>query len=128
MGRFVIARAHRRFRFDNLADPASLPLIVMLLGHLLACGVAGASISSRGISNMEADRFGLELTHENRAMGELFAGEITQHHELAEWDGFFLVFRASHPSNGDRIRFANDYHPWDDGKPPVYGDVCRPVR
>ena len=32
------------------------------------------------------------------------------------------TFRLSHPALADRITFANDYHPWADGKPLVYGD------
>ena len=32
------------------------------------------------------------------------------------------TFRLDHPSLGDRITFANEYHPWADGKPLIYGD------
>jgi STE24 endopeptidase len=127
IGRAWIARGSRWFGFDDLADPASLPLIVLLLSVFWLAASPALNLFTRHIEH-EADRFGLELTHENRAMGELFAGEITQHDELAEWDPFFLVMRATHPSNADRIRFANDYHPWSEGKPLVYGSVCRPAE
>ena len=37
-------------------------------------------------------------------------------------------FRLDHPSLGDRITFANEYHPWDEGKPSVYGDWIKPAK
>jgi STE24 endopeptidase len=126
IGRAWIARGSRWFGFDDLADPASLPLIIVILSVSWLAIAPALNLFTRHIEH-EADRFGLELTHENRPMAELFAGEITQHGELADWDTFFLVFRASHPSNADRVRFANDYRPWEQGKLLVYGDVCRPA-
>jgi Zn-dependent protease with chaperone function len=125
IGRAWIARGSCWFGFDDLADPASFPLIIVLLSVFWLAVSPAFNLFSRHIEH-EADRFGLELTHENRAMGQLFANEIAQHEELADLDTFFLVFRGTHPSNADRIRFANDYHPWEDGKPLVYGDVCKP--
>jgi STE24 endopeptidase len=124
MGRVWIARRARWFGFDDLADPASFPLIIMLLSVLWLAASPALNLFTRHIER-EADRFGLELTHENRAMGELFANEITQHGEVADWDLFFIVFRATHPSNAERIRFANEYRPWERGEPLAYGDDCR---
>jgi hypothetical protein len=45
---------------------------------------------------------------------------------VADWDTFFVIFRATHPSNAERIRFGNTYHPWDEGKPLAYAGDCRP--
>jgi Zn-dependent protease with chaperone function len=125
IGRTWIARAARWFGFDELADPASLPLIIVIFSVFWLAVSPAFNLFSRHIEH-EADRFGLELTHENRAMGGIFANEIARHDELADWDTFSLIFRETHPSNADRIRFANDYHPWDDGEPLVYGNVCNP--
>jgi STE24 endopeptidase len=70
---------------------------------------------------LEADRFGLELTHQNHAVAMMFAGQT----DLSpDWDTFFLVFEATHPSNAVRINFANTYKPWEQGKSLVYGNVC----
>ncbi len=124
IGRRWIARGH--FGFDDLADPASLPLIIVVLSVSWLAVAPLFNLYARHIEH-EADRFGLELTHENRAMAEIFANEVTRDGEPAEWDTFFGVVRANHPSRGERIRFANEYHPWEDGKPLVYGDVCRPA-
>jgi STE24 endopeptidase len=126
IGRWWIARGARVFGFDDLADPASLPLIIVILSVCWLAVSPLVNLYTRHIEH-EADRFGLELTHENRAMAEIFANEIARDGEPADSDTFFLVFRASHPSRAERIRFANDYHPWEDGKPLVYGNVCKPI-
>ena len=34
----------------------------------------------------------------------------------------YKIWRESHPPLGERIDFANDYHPWRDGRPLAYGD------
>jgi STE24 endopeptidase len=125
IGRWWIARRVHHFGFDDLADPASFPLIVVILSVSWLAVSPLFNLYARHIEH-EADRFGLELTHENRAMAEIFANEIARHDEPAEWDTFFLIVRANHPSRAERIRFANDYHPWEGGKPLVYRDVCKP--
>jgi Zn-dependent protease with chaperone function len=125
LGTVAIARYRRRFGFSQLADPASLPLIVLILTLFWLCVLPFFNLFARHIEH-EADRFGLELTHENRPMGEMFATFIVRDHEASDWSTFFLIFRANHPSNAERIRFANTYRPWAQGKPLIYGDVCRP--
>ncbi|HEY1631757.1 MAG TPA: M48 family metalloprotease [Rhizomicrobium sp.] len=125
IGRAVIARFGRRIGFQELSDPASLPLIVLIMTAYWLCISPGFNLYARGIEH-EADRFGLELTHENRALAEIELHYLVRDKDLPDWDTFFLIFRATHPSDGDRIRFANAYHPWDEGKPLVYADVCKP--
>jgi hypothetical protein len=58
----------------------------------------------------------------------IFANEITRDGELSDWSTFFLIFRATHPSNADRIRFSNYYHPWAEGKPLEYEGDCKPPQ
>jgi Zn-dependent protease with chaperone function len=124
LGRAAIARWHRRFGFDDLADPASLPLVVLILLGLWLCVLPLFNWEARSIEH-EADRFGLELTHTNRANAELYAGWAKNY--PPDYDWFFQTFRATHPSIADRIRFANDYKPWEKGEPLVYGDICKPA-
>jgi Zn-dependent protease with chaperone function len=33
---------------------------------------------------------------------------------------FYRIWRATHPSIGERIEFANSYRPWISGDPEVY--------
>ena len=122
LGRAAVARW--RFGFDDLADPASLPLLVLILSGFWLCVLPAFNWEARSIEH-EADRFGLELTHTNRANAELYAGWAKTF--PAEYDAFFYAFRATHPSLADRIRFANDYKPWERGETLVYGSVCRPL-
>jgi len=123
LGRAAIRRW--RFGFDDLSDPASLPLIVLVLSALWLVILPAFNAYDRSIEH-EADRFGLELTHTGHANAALYAGWAKTY--PAEYDTFAYLFRATHPSIGDRIRFANTYRPWETGAPLVYGDVCKPMR
>jgi Zn-dependent protease with chaperone function len=123
LGRRAIARFN--FGFKELSDPASLPLVVLILSLLWLAVLPAFNWEARSIEH-EADRFGLELTHENHAMAELFAGWARSGLSPPDYDWFFLTFRATHPSLAERIRFANDYRPWEKGGELVYGDVCTP--
>jgi STE24 endopeptidase len=122
LGRSAIRRFSGRFGFSELSDAASLPLVALIFTGCWLCVQPAFNMFARHIE-LEADRFALELTHENHADASIFAHEV-QSGEPAEWDGFFLFFRATHPSRGERIRFANSYKPWEQGIPLVYGDVC----
>ncbi len=124
LGRAAIARWHRRFGFADLADPASLPLVVLILFGFWLCVLPLFNWEARSIEH-EADRFGLELTHTGRANAELYAGWAKTF--PPDYDWFFLTFRATHPSLAERIAFANDYKPWEKGEKLVYGDVCKPL-
>jgi Zn-dependent protease with chaperone function len=73
---------------------------------------------------LEADRFGLELTHQNHATAMIFAKDA-QTGLAPDWDRFFLITQATHPSIAVRIEFANNYKPWETGAPLVYGNVCK---
>jgi Zn-dependent protease with chaperone function len=127
LGRWAIARWHRRFGIDDLADPASLPLVVFILFGFWLCVLPLFNWEARSIEH-EADRFGLELTHSNRASAELYAGWARSGRNTPDYDWFFQTFRATHPSLAERIRFANEYRPWETGQKLVYGDVCEAAR
>jgi STE24 endopeptidase len=101
-----------------------LPLILFLLTFLWLAFVPFFNLISRHIEH-EADRFGLELTHQNQAAAMVFAGDVQRGDDVPDWDPFFLVFLALHPSVAQRIEFANIYEPWEQGKPLVYGNVCK---
>jgi STE24 endopeptidase len=73
---------------------------------------------------LEADRFGLELNHQNHAAAMIFVRDA-QTSLAPDWGTFFLVFQADHPSIRTRIEFANSYKPWEQEVPLVYGKVCK---
>jgi STE24 endopeptidase len=37
----------------------------------------------------------------------------------------YVLWRASHPTLGDRIDFCNEYRPWATGDELVYSDLIR---
>jgi Zn-dependent protease with chaperone function len=122
LGQLALARWHLRFGFDRLDDPASLPLLVLCMTVLWLAVTPLFLVLDRHIEQ-EADRFGLELTHENTAAAQLFASWVGDA-ELAEPGRFERIFRDTHPSLGERIRMANSYHPWLTGEPLRYGHAC----
>jgi len=124
LGRAAIRRFCTRWGFSKLSDPASLPLMVFLLTFLWLAFVPFFNLISRHVEH-EADRFGLELTHQNHAMAMVFAGVVQRGDVVPDWDTFFLIFLANHPSVAQRIQFANTYKPWEQGKPLVYAHVCK---
>jgi STE24 endopeptidase len=123
LGRAAIRRFSPRWGFSELSDPASLPVIVFLFLFLWLAILPFFNLFARHIE-LEADRFGLELTHENRADALIFVRDAQV--DLApDWGTFFLIFRADHPSIRERIEFANTYKPWEHREPLRYSNVCK---
>jgi STE24 endopeptidase len=124
-GRWLTRRFARPFGFDRLDDVASVPLLV-LLAQLVTLGLMPAILTYTRAQEHEADRFALELTRDNRAAAMAFA--TMQRENLGvPWHGTLdRLFRASHPSVGERITFCNEYRPWEAGRPLAYGRFFRP--
>jgi STE24 endopeptidase len=125
LGRAAIRRFSRRWGFSELSDPASFPLIVLMLTVFWLAFLPFFNLIARHIE-FEADRFGLELTHQNHAAAMVFVRDAQSGDVAPDWDTFFLIFQATHPSIAQRIEFANNYKPWEQGRPLVYGGVCKP--
>lgn len=112
---FLLNRYANRFGFKNLFDIASLPLFIFLINLFMLLATPVINWNSRYYER-EADRFGLEITKNNRAAGESFV--VLQKENLANPrpGKIFKMWRSDHPSLGDRIDFFNRYCPWDEGK------------
>ena len=124
IGRAAIRRYSKRWGFTEVSDPASLPLMIFLMTFLWLLFTPCFNLIGRHIEH-EADRFGLELTHQNRGAALDFANDVQKGYVPPEWDHFFLIFMATHPSVADRIHFANTYKPWETGQPLKYSSVCK---
>ena len=74
----------------------------------------------------EADCFALELTRDNRSAATAFVRLQNENlsNPMARPRSIGL-FRASHPSLAERIEFANDYRPWEQG---AAAPLRRPVQ
>jgi STE24 endopeptidase len=117
---FLIRRYSHRFGFNDPADVASLPLLVLLFSAFFLLAQPMALAYSRHIER-DADRFGLEITRDNHAMATAFT--ILQHTNLAypRPGPLYVLWRSRHPSIAERIEFANRYRPWEQGQPLTYG-------
>ena len=114
-----------RFGFRTLADPASMPLLLLLLG-LYSFLIAPASLALSRYHEHEADRFGLELTHDNHAGATAFVALQEQNLAVPRPGWLYKLFRASHPPIGERVDFINSYRPWASGQPERYADRFHP--
>ena len=117
----VLGRWGSRFGFTTLADIASLPLILLLVSAFSLIITPLSLAFTRHIEH-EADRFGLEITQASHSAGTAFVK--LQEDALANPRPglLFKLWRENHPPLGERIDFVNEYHPWRDGQPLVYGN------
>ena len=122
---WMIARYWRSFRFTDLSDVASLPLLVSL-GSVLVFLLGPIGLAYSRAMERQADQFGLEITRDNFACASAFAHFVSD--DLANPRPGFLVhlLRGSHPTPAERIEFANDYRPWADNKPLRFERLFKP--
>jgi Zn-dependent protease with chaperone function len=126
LGGAAIRRWGPRMGLASLHDPAALPLIVLIL--TLGWGLLGLPIFNAVQKHVEfeADRFALELTHDNRAFSEFQARTASLPWRMNQEDWVTSTFLDNHPSQADRVRFGNSYRPWSQGRRGVYDGVCTP--
>ena len=116
---WLIARYRHRFGFGELADVASLPLILVLFS-VATLVVTPVALAVQRHFEHEADRFGLEITHDNYAAATAFVTLQQENLGVPRPGRLYTWWRASHPTLGDRIDFSNDYRPWESKEPLVY--------
>ncbi len=115
----LIGRFAARFGFDRLSDIASWPFILLCftIGNLALNPFILAF--SRHLEH-EADRFALELTRDNHADATASVKLQIQNLSVPRPGLIYNLCRATHPSVGERIDFANSYKPWKTGKTGKY--------
>jgi Zn-dependent protease with chaperone function len=99
-----------RFGFSRISDVASMPLLMLLLS-LFSFLIAPAALALSRYHEHEADRFGLELTHDNYAGATAFVALQQQNLAVPRPGLLYKLFRASHPPIGERVDFINGYRP-----------------
>jgi STE24 endopeptidase len=120
----LLTRFSHRFGFDRLSDPASLPLL-LLLSTAVSLVATPLVLAFTRHQEHEADRFGLELTRDNRAAALTFVRLQQENLSVPRPGTWYMLWRGSHPSLGQRVDFANRYRPWDLGQPLRYGHLFR---
>jgi len=111
LGRFLVRRYRDRLGFDRLADIASMPLMIVLL-EVAFLVLSPVALAYSRYQEHEADRYALELTRTNHSAGTAHVKLQTENLGNPRPGLFYKIFRASHPSVGERIDFSNSYHPW----------------
>ena len=106
----LIERFRDRLGFDRLSDVASVPLLILLL-QVSSLVLNPVAMAYSRYQEHEADRFAIELTHANHSGGTAFVKLQEENLGNPRPGWVYRVFRASHPSIGDRIDFCNSYHP-----------------
>jgi Zn-dependent protease with chaperone function len=124
LGCGLIERYGARCGVDRLDDIASWPLISLVAAVVFLVAQPLFNAFTRHLEH-EADRFGLEITRDNRAAGEGFLGLQQENLAVPRSNIVMHILRDTHPSLADRIEFANTYKPWSKGEPLVYGDKFR---
>lgn len=114
--RWAIERFGQRWRIQGLADIASLPLLLATLSIVSLVAQPLDNGFERAIEH-EADVFGVEVTHLNDAGARAFIKLGSQNKSNPEPPLWIKLFQYTHPPLIERIRFAESYRPWEEGKP-----------
>jgi STE24 endopeptidase len=114
--RWAVGRWGGRWGFTELHDIASLPLFVVALTLFSFLAQPGMNAFSRRAEH-DADTFGLELTRTNDAAARAFMKLGSQNRANPEPSPIVEFFEYSHPPLLERVRFAQSYRPWTEGKP-----------
>ncbi len=112
---FFFARFAGRMGFAALSDVAALPLLI-LLSNLFSFLMVPAALAYSRSNEREADRFALEVTRGNHALGTAFVKLQTENLGNPRPGWLYVLWRASHPPIGERIDFSNTYRPWERGE------------
>jgi Zn-dependent protease with chaperone function len=115
----LIRRFKHRFGFDRLADVASVPMLLLLL-NAFTLAITPVAMAFTRHQEHEADRFGLEITQDNRAAAMAFVKLQEENLGVPRPGWLYKLWRASHPPIGERIDFCNEYRPWKTSAPLKY--------
>jgi STE24 endopeptidase len=116
LGGAVISRYQSSWGFKSIASPASLPLLYLAFNLAVLITTPVENAVERNIEH-NADRFALDLTHDNGAVESLAIKYMQVALVVPDPGWFSRVFLLNHPALEDRVRFAVNYHPWSNNPP-----------
>lgn len=105
-----------RWGFTEVHDVASLPMMVAISALLTFLAAPISNFYTRRAEH-EADIFALEVTRANDAGARAFIQLGAANKSNPEPPPFLRVMNYSHPPLIERIRFALEYKPWEEGRP-----------
>jgi STE24 endopeptidase len=117
----VIARFGERWGVREAGDWASLPVLLLLFSLFSIASEPVASVFQRRLEH-QADIYGLEVIHglvpdSSQAAAQAFQKLGEKGLSYPSPNPLYVFWTFSHPPIRDRVRFALDHRPWDEGKP-----------
>jgi STE24 endopeptidase len=124
VARGMLARWGTVWQVRDLADWASLPILILLLSIVMLVLAPAFNAYSRHLEH-QADIYGLEVTHgltpeSNQAAAWAFQKLGEKALSYPNPNPFFVVWAYDHPPVRDRLAFALGYKPWDEGARPMF--------
>lgn len=105
----VVQRSSDRLGFTSIGQPAALPLMILILNVMFLIALPPVNMFRQHVE-FEADRYGLELAGDKKALAEMVSSWTAKSKlRVPDPSLFFMLFRSSHPSDTTRIAFANEY-------------------
>ncbi|MGA2904709.1 MAG: M48 family metallopeptidase [Candidatus Korobacteraceae bacterium] len=121
---WLVARHGAQWGIRDLANWASLPLLVLVLAVLVFLATPVFNAVSRHYEH-QADQYGLEVIHglvpdESYTAAEAFQvlGEVSLDYPYV--NRFWEFWAWDHPTIRDRMIFVQTYDPWAEGKRPEF--------
>ena len=108
---WAVRRWGPRWHIESTTDLAALPVALLVLQVLFFAQLPAAGAYSRFLEH-QADRYGLDLTHDNCAAARLFADFVRRDYADPDPPRIVVLWFYTHPPVRDRLRFALTYHPW----------------
>lgn len=115
----IINKFRRKFKFDNLNDVASFPLITLIISFCMIVITPTSNAYSCYIER-QADAFAIELTKDNTAAISSFEKLSENGIIIPNPDPLYKLWKYDHPPVEERIEFFKNYRPWEQGKELVY--------
>ncbi len=124
LANWMVAKYGPRWGIRDLADWASLPLLMLVLSLLTFVATPAFNAVSRYFEH-QADQFGLEVIHglvpdSSQVAASSFQklGEVSLDYPYV--NKFWEFWAWNHPTIASRMIFAQTYRPWDEGKQPEF--------
>lgn len=110
---WILSKSGGVFGFTKLHDIASLPLLILLINVFMFIAAPAENAYSRHIET-EADRFELELTHDNYAAASAMVKLHWESLTLPTPGSIYKLWNYDHPTFKERVDFDNNYRPWEE--------------
>lgn len=117
---WMLGAAVRRYGEEwGLRGPSDLAALPLLVGILTLLATAGEPIANAWSRTMErdADVYGLEITRDNDAAARAFVRMAGVNRSDPDPPPIVRAIFYSHPTIVERIRLAETYQPWREGRP-----------